>query len=393
MINRYEDKIIKNIWSEINKINIWLNLELSYVNSLYRFKEHLNLKSFNEKDLKSINNDLNVCLNEKDLKNILVIEETTRHDFVAFLKYIENKVTNNSGRWLHYGLTSSDIIDTTNSIRCVNSLLYTRNSITGVITTLLERIKNEDAQTQILSRTHGQAAEIQKVTDVFERWLSFARRSFDNVTLAEKKLRVGKLSGPSGNYVHTLKEIEKDALSYFDLNPFKNASQIIPRDVYLDYFYAMLKTSLFIEKVAYDIRLYSQSEIKEICEGFTEQQKGSSAMPHKKNPILCENLSGLTRMVKSYIMSAIDNCETQWERDISHSSVERIIFEDCAHLVNYGLHRLNHVLTNLVINKDNCLNNINKNRNKLESQNILNKHILEGNSRFDAHTKAQNKAR
>ena len=393
MINRYEDKIIKNIWSEINKINIWLNLELSYVNSLYRFKEHLNLKSFNEKDLKSINNDLNVCLNEKDLKNILVIEETTRHDFVAFLKYIENKVTNNSGRWLHYGLTSSDIIDTTNSIRCVNSLLYTRNSITGVITTLLERIKNEDAQTQILSRTHGQAAEIQKVTDVFERWLSFARRSFDNVTLAEKKLRVGKLSGPSGNYVHTLKEIEKDALSYFDLNPFKNASQIIPRDVYLDYFYAMLKTSLFIEKVAYDIRLYSQSEIKEICEGFTEQQKGSSAMPHKKNPILCENLTGLARMVKSYTMSAIDNCETQWERDISHSSVERIIFEDCAHLVNYGLHRLNHVLTNLVINKDNCLNNINKNRNKLESQNILNKHILEGNSRFDAHTKAQNKAR
>ena len=393
MINRYEDKIIKNIWSEINKINIWLNLELSYVNSLYRFKEHLNLKSFNEKDLKSINNDLNVCLNEKDLKNILVIEETTRHDFVAFLKYIENKVTNNSGRWLHYGLTSSDIIDTTNSIRCVNSLLYTRNSITGVITTLLERIKNEDAQTQILSRTHGQAAEIQKVTDVFERWLSFARRSFDNVTLAEKKLRVGKLSGPSGNYVHTLKEIEKDALSYFDLNPFKNASQIIPRDVYLDYFYAMLKTSLFIEKVAYDIRLYSQSEIKEICEGFTEQQKGSSAMPHKKNPILCENLTGLARMVKSYTMSAIDNCETQWERDISHSSVERIIFEDCAHLVNYGLHRLNHVLTNLVINKDNCLNNINKNRNKLESQNILNKHILEGNSRFDAHTKAQKEAR
>ena len=393
MINRYEDKVIKNIWSEINKINVWLNLELSYVNSLYRFGEHLNLKTFSEEDLKCINNNLSVCLEEKDLNNILEIEETTRHDFVAFLKYIESKVPNNSGRWLHYGLTSSDIIDTTNSIRCVNSLLYTRNSITGVITTLLERIKNEDAQTEILSRTHGQAAEIQKVVNVFERWLSFARRSFDNVTLAEKKLRVGKLSGPSGNYVHTLKEIERDALSYFDLSPFKNSSQIIPRDVYLDYFYAMLKTSLFIEKVAYDIRLYSQSEIKEICEGFAEQQKGSSAMPHKKNPILCENLSGLTRMVKSYIMSAIDNCETQWERDISHSSVERIIFEDCAHLVNYGLHRLNHVLTNLVINKDNCKNNINKNRNKLESQNILNKHILEGNSRFDAHTKAQKEAR
>lgn len=393
MINRYEDNVIKNIWSEINKINIWLNLELSYVNSLYKFKDHLGLESFSDEDLKCINNSLSVNLQEKDLEDILEIELSTKHDFVAFLKYIESKTPNKSGRWLHYGLTSSDIIDTANSIRCVNSLLYTRNSITSVITTLLGRIKHEDSQTEILSRTHGQAAEIQKVANVFERWLSFARRSFDNVTLAEKSLRVGKLSGPSGNYVHTTKEIERDALSYFNLNPFKHASQIIARDVFLDYFYAMLKAALFIEKVAYDIRLYSQSEIKEICEGFAEDQKGSSAMPHKKNPILCENLTGLSRMVKGYVMTAIDNCETQWERDISHSSTERIIFEDCAHLVNYGLHRLNHVLTNLVINKDNCKNNINKNRSKLESQNILNKHILEGYSRFDAHTKAQETAR
>lgn len=393
MINRYEDNVIKNIWSEINKINIWLNLELSYVNSLYKFKDHLGLASFSDEDLKCINNSLSVNLQEKDLEDILEIELSTKHDFVAFLKHIESKTPNKSGRWLHYGLTSSDIIDTANSIRCVNSLLYTRNSITSVITTLLGRIKHEDSQTEILSRTHGQAAEIQKVANVFERWLSFARRSFDNVTLAEKSLRVGKLSGPSGNYVHTTKEIERDALSYFNLNPFKHASQIISRDVFLDYFYAMLKAALFIEKVAYDIRLYSQSEIKEICEGFAEDQKGSSAMPHKKNPILCENLTGLSRMVKGYVMTAIDNCETQWERDISHSSTERIIFEDCAHLVNYGLHRLNHVLTNLVINKDNCKNNINKNRSKLESQNILNKHILEGYSRFDAHTKAQETAR
>ena len=393
MIKRYEDNVIKNIWNEINKINIWLNLELSHVNSLYRFKDRLKLETFKSEDLKCINNSLNIALNENDLNKILEIEETTRHDFVAFLKHIEDKVPNKSGRWLHYGLTSSDIIDTTNSIRCVNSLLYTRNSITKVITTLLERIKHEDSQTNILSRTHGQAAEVQKVSDVFERWLSFARRSFDNVTLAEKTLRVGKLSGPSGNYVHTEKSIERDALSYFNMSPFKHASQIIARDVYLDYFYSMLKTALFIEKVAYDIRLYSQSEIQELCEGFAKDQKGSSAMPHKKNPILCENLTGLARMVKGYVVTAIDNCETQWERDISHSSVERIIFEDCAHLVNYGLHRLNHVLLNLVINKDNCKNNIDKNRSKLESQNILNKHIHEGYSRFDAHTKSQTIAR
>lgn len=393
MIDRYEVKVIKNIWDEINKINIWLNLELSYVNSLYRFKDRLELDAFISDDLKCINNSLSVSLTKQDLSEIQKIELSTNHDFVAFLKHIEDKVPNKSGRWLHYGLTSSDIIDTTNSIRCVNSLLYTRNSITQVITTLLERIKHEDSQTQILSRTHGQAAEIQKVSNIFERWLSFARRAFDNVTLAEKHLRIGKLSGPSGNYVHTTKEIERDALSYFNLSPFKHASQIISRDVYLDYFYAMLKTSLFIEKVAYDIRLYSQSEIKEICEGFAENQKGSSSMPHKKNPILCENLTGLSRMVKGYVMTAIDNCETQWERDISHSSSERIIFEDCAHLVNYGLHRLNHVLMQLVINKDNCKNNIDKNRSMLESQNILNKHIMEGYSRFDAHTKAQETAR
>jgi len=393
MINRYEDNIVKSIWSDINRINLWKNIELSHVNALFTYKSDLNLHSFTHNDLALINRNLKLDLNENDLNKMKEIEIETRHDFISFVKLIEDKVPSNSGRWLHYGLTSSDIIDTANSIRCVNSLIYTRQNLTLIITSLLERIKKDDADTEILSRTHGQAAEVQQVKNIFQRWLSFARRAYDDLILAEKKLKVGKLSGPSGNHVFVTKNIESVALSHFNLQPATNASQIIPRDIYLDYYYALLKAVLFIEKIAFDIRLYSQSEIKEICEGFSEKQKGSSAMPHKKNPIYCENLSGLARLYKGYMMTAIDNCETQLERDISHSSSERIIFEDCAHITNFGLCRLNDVLSNLVINDFNCKLNINKNRTKIDSQKTLNEKIANGFSRFDSHTIAQKKAR
>ena len=393
MINRYEDKIVKSIWSDINRINLWKNIELSHVNALFTYKSDLNLHNFKHSDLELINNSLSIDLNKNDLDRMKEIEAETRHDFVSFVKLIEDRVPNKAGRWLHYGLTSSDVIDTANSIRCTNSLIYTRQNITAIITTLLERTKRDDSNTEILSRTHGQAAEVQQVKNIFQRWLSFARRAYDDLILAEKKLKVGKLSGPSGNHVYVTKNIESVALSHFNLQPVANASQIIPRDIYLDYYYALLKAVLLIEKIAFDVRLYSQSEIKEICEGFSEKQKGSSAMPHKKNPVYCENLSGLARLYKGYMMTAIENCETQLERDISHSSSERIIFEDCAHIANFGLIRLNDVLSNLVINGFNCKLNINKNRTKIDSQKILNEKIANGLSRFDSHTIAQKKSR
>lgn len=385
MIERYKTPQIEDTWSDIHKINIWKNIELHYVNALYKFKSHLDIKEFSEDDLKIINEHLSDDLKQEDLDEMLRIELETKHDFLSFLTMLENKVPANSGRWLHFGLTSSDILDTANSVRCSHSLTLVKNEVVNVISTLNRSIKSEAAHVDILARTHGQAAEVQKVKDVFNRWLTSIRSLYDFLLVTEKNLRVGKLSGAVGNHTINCEGVEGLALSAMGLIPMKNASQIIPRDLYLDYFYALLKVMLFIEKVSSDIRYYSQSEISEICEGFAEGQKGSSAMPHKKNPIMSENLTGLVRLAKGYMQIAIDNCQTQLERDISHSSAERIIFEDMAHLAHFGLMRLNDVLINLVVNKTNCEYNINKNRNKLDSQKKLVELLKNGLSRKESH--------
>lgn len=390
MIKRYETPLIKEVWSEQRKFNIWQMIELTYVNELLKFKNSLNL-TITKEDVDAINEKLynDVCKEEIDL--IEKYEKETRHDFVAFLYMLEDKVSHEGGRWLHYGLTSSDIIDTTNSIRCVTTLTHIANEVSKVIYTLTKMSKNQYSEIPILARTHGQAAEIQQVKDIVNRWLSYARRVYDNLILIRNKMKVGKLSGAVGNNKITCEALEGLVLSRLGLQPVKNSSQIISRDIYLDYFYALLKTCLFFEKVAYDIRLHSQSEIKEICEGFEENQKGSSAMPHKKNPIKSENLSGLARIAKGYMQIAIDNCETQFERDISHSSAERVIFEDMAHISHFGITRLNDVLLNLVVNKDNCEYNISKNKIKLTSQDVLSKMINQGFSRRHSHNTTQEK--
>ena len=389
MIERYLDNQIEDIWSNVNMIKTWAKIEKAYINSFYYFNNDKKI-NITINDLSFLNDFIdNLVIDEDSINQIRAIEKETKHDFVAFLKYIEDKADNSSARWLHYGLTSSDVIDTCNSIRCVKTLDVISNKLTTVILLLKEKIVDKESSTQILARTHGQAAEIQKVKNIYQRWLSFAQRAIDKIVIAKSNVSYGKLSGAVGNYSFNNKEVEKDALSAFNLKPFTNASQIISRDVYLDYFYALLNVMLFVEKVAYDIRIYAISEINEIAEGFSAGQKGSSAMPHKKNPIYTENLCGLATLFKGMFNTSIYNCSTLLERDISHSSAERIIFPDTAHIVAFSLNRLMSVLTDLVINKDNCVNNIEKNRNKLRSQDIMSEMINQGFSRFNSHNISQ----
>ena len=390
MINRYLDEDIEKIWSNENMFKTWFDLEVAYINSFFNNKSLDVASEFALEDLIFINSfHRNFNFDTKSIKEIKKIEKETKHDFVAFLKYLEDKAGDSSMRWIHYGLTSSDIIDTSNSIRCVKTLEIIASRLVSTILILKEKIKSKSAEVEILARTHGQAAEIQTLGHVYKRWLSFAQRAFDKVIYARQNVNVGKLSGAVGNYTFNNKEIEKIALADFNLKPFLNASQIISRDVYLDYFYALLNVMLFVDKVSNDIRIYSISEINEIAEGFSDGQKGSSAMPHKKNPIYTENLHGLTVLFKGMFDSAIANCNTLLERDISHSSVERIIFPDSAHIAAFSLNRLTSVLTNLVVNKENCSRNIDKNRIKLNSQNILAEKINEGLSRFESHNISQ----
>jgi adenylosuccinate lyase len=308
----------------------------------------------------------------------------------AFVQMLEESMPNNSGRWIHYGLTSSDVIDTSLVLLCKETLQTVKKYCAGLIFCMNKVLKSEEAYSNILSRTHGKAAEAQTYRHVILRWLSQLRRGYDSIVAAEKNLKYGKLSGPSGNNNTNTFQCEKAGLSILGLYSM-NCSQIIPRDIFLDYFYAMLKVILAVEKIAYDIRIYSVDGINEMSEPFTDGQKGSSSMPHKKNPILTENICGLARIYKSYFNIAIENCLTLLERDISHSAPERIIFKDSAHICCFTLSRLTAVIKGLELNTKEASNNLSRHVNKLKSQAAMNESINEGLSRKKSHDISQNR--
>ena len=381
MIPRYKNSHINNIWSTNSTLERWKNIELAHVSSL------VNEGLVKEEEFNLIKSriKINIDLWRK-------IESTTKHDLQAFVQMLEESINNKSARWIHYGLTSSDIIDTSLSIACVKTLSYASELVLKCLDTikLLATDKN-NISTFILGRTHGKAAEKYSLSILFNRWHALLSESNDKCIEAIKSCSVGKLSGPCGNNSTVSKKAETIALYNLGLKSSSASSQIISRQIYLDYFYALLKCALSFEKIANDIRHYSIEGIDEMSEGFVQGQKGSSAMPHKKNPIKCENLLGLSRMCKSYFQVAVDNCNTLWERDISNSGPERIIFKDMAHLACFGLTRIESILFNLQINYAQIEKNISKVEDKINSQKIMNNFIREGYSRAESHDKVQQK--
>jgi adenylosuccinate lyase len=252
-------------------------------------------------------------------------------------------------------------------------------------------IKSDKAGSKILARTHGKSAEVQTYRNIFNRWSNSLYSAFKLVRETKEKLAVGKLSGVSGNNIQNPYAREVNALRQLNLYP-TSCSQIIPRTVFLDYFYAILKVVLAVEKIAYDIRMYSIDGINEMSEPFTKGQKGSSAMPHKKNPILTENICGLTRLYKSYFNTAIENCTTLFERDISHSSSERIIFKDAGHISCFTLKRLNEVLLGINLHTDNAQINCDKVKESISAQSKMMDNISCGLSRKESHDIQQEKS-
>ncbi len=380
MIPRYKVQEIHDIWKTDNKLQTWLKVELSHLESMAR---NITDKTITLNELNTIKD--NVVIDKDRWKEI---ESETHHDVQAFVQMLEESIPGNSGRWIHYGLTSSDIIDTSLVLMCRESLSVIENYCSAVLFNLNKLIKREEAKCRILSRTHGKAAEVQIYRDVFIRWNAALRRGYDALRLAKSSLKYGKLSGPSGNHTTNCLMNEANALRTLSLYPM-TCSQIIPRDYFLDYFYAILKIVLAVEKIAYDIRIYSIDGVNEMSEPFRKGQKGSSAMPHKKNPILTENICGLTRLYKSYMNTAIENCLTLLERDISHSSSERIIFKDSAHIACFTLDRISKVILDLNLNTDIANRNVDIFNQMTLSQEHMNQSIREGKSRKESHDKSQ----
>tara|TARA_B100001989_G_scaffold150902_1_gene107576 strand:- start:461 stop:1639 length:1179 start_codon:yes stop_codon:yes gene_type:complete len=380
MIPRYKVQEIHDIWKTDNKLNTWLKVELAHLGALLG---NITEKTITEEEYNNIL--ANISINVDRWKEI---EEETRHDVQAFVQMLEESIPDNSGRWIHYGLTSSDILDTSLVLMCKDSLSVIENYCSTLLFNMNKLLKSEVSKNEILSRTHGKAAEIQTYREVFIRWISGLRRGYDALRLAKTQLKYGKLSGPSGNNTTNSLVNETNALRSLELYP-TTCSQIIPRDIFLDYFYAILKIVLAVEKIAYDIRIYSIDGVNEMSEPFRKGQKGSSAMPHKKNPILTENICGLARLYKSYMQTAIENCLTLLERDISHSSSERIIFKDAAHIACFTMKRLNTVIKDLNVNGDIALKNINSFKEMINSQEEMNNQIKNGISRKNSHDLSQ----
>ena len=343
MISRYEDFKINTIWSDENKYRLWEKIELEYL------KELLSKKGMPF---------LTCALPLQNIDMIKDYEKVTKHELVAFLKELSSRFSPDSSytKYLHYGLTSSDIIDTASSLQIresINRLLHLVNILLEKITLTIFYKKAIPA----IGRTHGKHAEEINFISRFQGFLDELTDARDELIEAKQSLW-GKLSGPVGTSTFVNQNAADKVLKSLNLKPLAVSSQIIPRYLYIKPFYACLKLMLAYERFSTLVRLSAIDEVNEMQEGFTKGQAGSSAMPHKNNPIISENTAGLTRVVKSNFQAVIDNTNLWWERDISHSSTERIVWPDTFHILAHVTKNMTDLIVNLNINSSNIEENL-----------------------------------
>ena len=371
MIERYSLPEIAKVWSLENKYRTWLKVELA-VCTAYNKTGKIPDPSYE-----------NIIRKAKfNLNEIQEIENVTKHDVIAFLTNVAKYVGEDS-RFIHLGLTSSDVGDTSFSLLLKESL----ELILKKIEILRESLRNQALRykhTPVMGRTHGIHAE--PVTFGFKLLIFYEeiKRAENRIKTAIKSVSFGKLSGAVGNYANISPEVEQMALDILGLKHILS-NQVIQRDVYADAFYSLASIAASCEKIALEIRHLMRTEVAEAEEPFAPGQKGSSAMPHKKNPIVSENICGLSRIVRSNLIASLENIPLWHERDISHSSVERIIAPDSTILVYYIVHQLTYLIENLIVKEDNMLKNINLTKGVIFSQKVLLALIDKGMLREDAY--------
>ncbi|MDA8053997.1 MAG: adenylosuccinate lyase [Deltaproteobacteria bacterium] len=371
MIERYSLPEIAKIWSLENKYETWLRVELAVCSAYNKFG-------------KIPDNSIGSII-KKARFNVVEIEETervTRHDVIAFLTNVAKYVGEDS-RFIHMGLTSSDIGDTSFSLILRQALELILKKIEALEGSLRNQALRHKL-TPMIGRTHGIHAE--PITFGFKLLIFYEeiKRVKKRVKDAILSISYGKLSGAVGTYANIPPEVEHDALDLLGLKSILS-NQVIQRDVYADAFYALAALGASCEKIALEIRHLMRTEVAELEEPFAPGQKGSSAMPHKKNPIVSENICGLSRVLRSNLIAAIENIPLWHERDISHSSVERIIGPDSTILAYYVLNQLIYLIDNMIVNKNNMLKNIDLTKGVIFSQKVLLSLTGKGMLREDAY--------
>ena len=372
MIDRYSLPAMKNIWEEENKYKTWLKIELLVCEALFESGE------IKKNAIEKIRSNARYSL-----ERIQEIEKITRHDVLAFTTAVGENLEEYS-RYFHQGLTSSDILDTSLALMLKQSAEIITEDIENLIKVLKEKAL-EHKYTLMAGRTHGIHAE--PITFGFKMalWFSEMQRNLERMRKAQEEISYGKISGAVGTFAHIDPHVEEYVCAKLSLKPAKISNQIIQRDRHANYFSTLAIIASSLEKFATEIRSLQRTEIYEAEEKFTSGQKGSSAMPHKRNPIICERICGLSRVVRANTMITLENVNLWHERDISHSSAERIIIPDSNILIDYMLQKFTNLIDNLNVYPDHMKENLNKTRGLIFSQKIMLDLTKKGLSREEAY--------
>ena len=380
MIDRYSREEIKKIWDIKTKFDYYLKVELAVC------KAYNKLGDIPDSALKQIENKSSFSVERID-----EIEADVKHDVIAFLTNVNETVGAENAKYIHMGLTSSDVIDTAFALQIKDSSQIVLKDLDELILTI-KTLANKYKNTVCIGRSHGVHAEVTTFGFKLLNWLDALQRAKESFIYALKEVCVGQISGPVGTYSNVNPEVEVLACEYLNLQPAKISTQIISRDRHAKFFSQVALIAGLIEQHATEIRHLMKTEVREVEEGFGANQKGSSAMPHKKNPVLCENLCGLARVIRSNMLTAYENINLWHERDISHSSAERIIFPDSMILIDFMLHRFNNVMKNLVVHEDRMLKNTQLYGGVIYSQKVMLALVEKGMTREDAYRVVQKHA-
>jgi len=377
MIERYSRQIMRDIWTEENKFNAYLKVEILNAEAWCKIFHNIP-----EGDVKLLWDNAKF-----DINRIKEIEAKTRHDVVAFTRAV-GETLGEEKKWVHYGLTSTDVVDTANGYLMTQANKILREDLVAFLD-VLKKQANRFKQTPCIGRTHGIHADITSFGLKWALWYEEMKRNLERFDYAAKGIEVGKLSGAVGNFANIPPEIQDYVCEHLGIDSANISTQVIQRDRHAYYMSTLAVIADTCEQMALEIRNLQRTEVHEVEEAFKQGQKGSSAMPHKRNPISSENICGCSRVMRGYMVAFNENVALWHERDISHSCTERIILPDATELLDYMLNRLKGILENLVVYPETMMKNIYKTKGVIFAQRVMYALISKGLVREAAYDMVQ----
>ena len=376
MIERYSRKEMADIWTDESQFQAWLDVELAACWAWSR------LGKIPEEDVETLYENASF-----DVGRIKEIEKETRHDVVAFTRAVSDSLGPEK-KWVHYGLTSTDVVDTAQGVRLKRANEILRKDLEHIIEVLASKAR-EHKETVMMGRTHGVHAEPTTFGLKCALWFAEMKRNLERFETAAAEVEVGKMSGSVGTFANIPPEVETLVCERLGLQPAPISTQTLQRDRHAGYIATLALIGSTLEKMAVEVRHLQRSEVREAEEKFREGQKGSSSMPHKRNPVGSENISGCARVLRGYLIPAYENIPLWHERDISHSSAERIVLPDATILLDYMLNRFSRIIDDLVVYADTMRENIGKTFGLVFSQRLLTMLIDKGLPREKAYDTVQ----